>query len=76
MTHRADCAAIISAVLALAHSLDIQTTAEGVEKEEQLRILRLAGVSSIQGFFIKRPCPASELNFDTFPVSGVADNAA
>ena len=76
MTHRADCAAIISAVLALAHSLDIQTTAEGVEKEEQLRILRLAGVSSIQGFFIQRPCPASELTFDTFLVSGVANNAA
>ncbi len=31
MTNRADCAAIISAVLALAHSLDIQTTTEGVE---------------------------------------------
>jgi len=76
MTHRADCAAIISAVLALAHSLNIQTTAEGVEKEEQLRILRLAGVSSIQGFFVQRPCPASELTFDTFPVSGVTDNAA
>ena len=76
MTHRADCAAIISAVLALAHSLDIQTTAEGVEKEEQLRILRLAGVSSIQGFFIQRPCPASELSFDTLLVPGVADNAA
>lgn len=76
MTHRADCAAIISAVLALAHSLDIQTTAEGVEKEEQLRILRLAGVSSIQGFFIQRPCPASELTFDAFLVPGVADNAA
>ena len=76
MTHRADCAAIISAVLALAHSLDIQTTAEGVEKEEQLRILRLAGVSSIQGFFIQRPCPASELTFDMFQVPGAADNAA
>ncbi len=32
LTSRADCAAIISAVLALAHSLDIETTAEGVEK--------------------------------------------
>ena len=76
LTNRADCAAIISAVLALARSLDIQTTAEGVEKEEQLRILRLAGVSSVQGFLIQRPCPASELNFDTFLVSGVAENAA
>ena len=64
MTNRADCAAIISAVLALAQSLDIQTTAEGVEKAEQLRILRLAGVSTVQGYLIQRPCPASELKFD------------
>jgi diguanylate cyclase (GGDEF)-like protein len=76
MTNRADCAAIISAVLALAHSLDIQTTAEGVEKDEQLRILRLAGVSTIQGFLIKRPCRVSELNFTAPLVPGVVENAA
>ena len=58
MTNRADCAAIISAVLALAQSLDIHTTAEGVEKDEQLRILTLAGVTTVQGFLIHRPCPA------------------
>jgi diguanylate cyclase (GGDEF)-like protein len=76
MTNRADCAAIISAVLALAHSLDIETTAEGVEKEDQLRILRMAGVSTVQGYLIQRPCPASELNFDGYRVSGVVDDAA
>jgi EAL domain-containing protein (putative c-di-GMP-specific phosphodiesterase class I) len=61
------------AITIIAHD---KTLAEGVEKEEQLRILRLAGVSSVQGFLIPRPCPASELNFDTFLVSGVAENAA
>ena len=76
MTNRADCAAIISAVLALAQSLDIHTTAEGVEKEEQLRILALAGVTTIQGFLIHRPCPASELNFETSPVAGAVQYAA
>jgi len=75
LTTRADCAAIVAAVLALAQSLDIQTTAEGVEKDEQLRILRLAGVSTVQGFFIQPPCPASELNFETPVVPGV-ENAA
>jgi diguanylate cyclase (GGDEF)-like protein len=76
MTNRADCAAIISAVLALAQSLDIQTTAEGVEKNEQLRILRMAGVSTVQGYLIQRPCPASELNFDTSLGSVGVENAA
>jgi diguanylate cyclase (GGDEF)-like protein len=76
MTSRADCAAIISAVLALAHGLDIQTTAEGVETIEQLRILRLAGVSNVQGFLIQAPCVASELRFDAQLGPGVIHNAA
>jgi diguanylate cyclase (GGDEF)-like protein/PAS domain S-box-containing protein len=76
MTNRADCAAIISAVLALAQSLDIHTTAEGVEKDEQLRILTLAGVTTVQGFLIHRPCPASELNFEAAFVAGAVQNAA
>jgi diguanylate cyclase (GGDEF)-like protein len=76
MTKRADCAAIISAVLALAHSLDIQTTAEGVETVEQLRILRLAGVSTVQGFLIQRPCLSSELNFEESFAPGELENVA
>ncbi len=76
MTNRADCAAIISAVLALAQSLDIHTTAEGVEKDEQLRILALAGVTTVQGFLIHRPCPASELDFGAAFVAGAVQNAA
>lgn len=65
MTTRADCAAIITAVLALARSLDIQTTAEGVETNDQLRILRVSGVSTVQGYLIKPPCPARDLQFDS-----------
>lgn len=76
MTTRADCAAIISAVLALARSMEIQTTAEGVERVEQLKILRLAGVSSVQGFLIQKPSAACELNFDEALDQGVVDDAA
>ncbi len=76
MTNRADCAAIISAVLALAHSLDIETTAEGVESQDQLRILRMAGVSTVQGYLIQKPCSASQLNFDGYQVSGAVEDAA
>ncbi len=64
MNKRADCAAIISATLTLANSLNIATTAEGVETEDQYQILRLAGVTALQGYLFKRPGPADELDFD------------
>jgi EAL domain-containing protein (putative c-di-GMP-specific phosphodiesterase class I) len=63
LTKRADCAAIVSGLLALAHSLNIATTAEGVETADQLRLLTAAGVTSAQGYLIKKPGPASELVF-------------
>jgi diguanylate cyclase (GGDEF)-like protein len=76
MTTRADCAAIITAVLALARSLDIETTAEGVETDDQLRILRIAGVSTVQGYLIRPPCPASEFKLDSVFDLKVAEYAA
>jgi EAL domain-containing protein (putative c-di-GMP-specific phosphodiesterase class I) len=42
LTKRTECAAIIAATLTLARSLDIETTAEGVETADQYRLLRLA----------------------------------
>ena len=64
MTKQAECAAIISATLTLAHSLDIGVTAEGVETIDQFRLLRLAGVSSLQGYLFERPRPANECDFN------------
>ncbi|MGA7433412.1 MAG: EAL domain-containing protein [Xanthobacteraceae bacterium] len=64
LTKRSECAAIISATLTLAQNLNIATTAEGVETVDQYRILRLAGVTSLQGYLFKRPGPASEIDFD------------
>jgi EAL domain-containing protein (putative c-di-GMP-specific phosphodiesterase class I) len=64
ITKRTDCAAIISATLTLAQSLKIATTAEGVETKEQYELLRLAGVTSLQGYLFKRPGPAFEIDFD------------
>ena len=60
---RADCAIIVSATLTLARGLDIVTTAEGVETAEQCQLLRVAGVTSLQGYFFYRPVPASEIDF-------------
>jgi diguanylate cyclase (GGDEF)-like protein len=56
-----DALAIIKAVLDLGASLGIVTTAEGVETVEQLNALRDQGCAEIQGYFISRPAPASEI---------------
>ena len=76
LTKRSECAAIVSATLTLAQNLDIATTAEGVETVEQYRLLRLAGVTSLQGYLFKRPGPASEIDF--FGIYGglAVENAA
>jgi EAL domain-containing protein (putative c-di-GMP-specific phosphodiesterase class I) len=66
MTKRADCAAIVAAVVALGESLNTQTVAEGVETEQQLAILRAAGVTMVQGYLFGTPCPVSALVFDGF----------
>jgi diguanylate cyclase (GGDEF)-like protein len=58
---RADCGAIVSAITTLARFLDIKTTAEGVETEEQLALLRAAGCEQVQGFLFGRPCPLTQL---------------
>jgi diguanylate cyclase (GGDEF)-like protein/PAS domain S-box-containing protein len=76
LTKRSECAAIISATLTLAQSLDIATTAEGVETVDQYRLLRLAGVTSLQGYLFKRPGPASEIDFTGVYGGRAVDNAA
>src|SRR5262245_29613066 len=55
LTKRTECAAIIAATLTLGRRLDIATTAEGVETVAQYRLLRLAGVTSLQGYLFQPP---------------------
>lgn len=47
---REDCRAIIRSVIGLAKSLGMTTTAEGVEREDQVKELRLEGCDQVQGF--------------------------
>lgn len=49
--------AIISAVIILARSLDMEVTAEGVESDTQAEMLRLMGCDSLQGYYFGRPVP-------------------
>jgi diguanylate cyclase (GGDEF)-like protein len=53
----ADCSAIIQAILALAQSLGIRTTAEGVETEREAQLMRKLGCDQLQGFHLGRPVP-------------------
>jgi diguanylate cyclase (GGDEF)-like protein/PAS domain S-box-containing protein len=63
LTSRSDSAAIVCAVTSLGKSLNILTTAEGIETEEQFSLLRATGVDQMQGYLFSRPRPKAELDF-------------
>ncbi|ASC70197.1 GGDEF domain-containing protein [Halomicronema hongdechloris C2206] len=56
-----DAGVIISAIIAMAHILDIKVIAEGVETERQLAFLRNQECDSIQGFLMGCPLPANQV---------------
>jgi EAL domain-containing protein (putative c-di-GMP-specific phosphodiesterase class I) len=47
--------AIVSSIITLAHGLDLNVVAEGVETEEQLKLLRLLRCDQMQGYLFSRP---------------------
>ncbi len=53
--------AIVEAIAAMARTLGLDVTAEGVESREQAQMLSQMGVSHAQGFHYGRPMPAGEL---------------
>jgi diguanylate cyclase (GGDEF)-like protein len=53
--------AIVSAMVTLAHALGIEVTAEGVETQEQMNILKGMGCNVFQGFLLSRPIPEDEV---------------
>ena len=52
--------AIIRAVVALADSLGMATTAEGVETEDEHRMVQALGCTKVQGYYFGRPLPTQE----------------
>ena len=56
-----DDAAIAAAIISMARKLGIEVTAEGVENEEQLNLLKQAGCHLVQGYYFGSPLPADEL---------------
>ena len=57
MTEGPEGLALVSTIINLAHSLKLKVVAEGVETEEQSRLLRLLGCDEIQGFLFSKPLP-------------------
>ena len=53
--------AIVRAVLAMAHSLGLRVTAEGVENAAQATVLRGMGCDSLQGYHFSRPMRAQAI---------------
>lgn len=56
----AESLAIIRAVVAMAQSLEMTTTAEGVETAEQAKLIRELGCDKIQGYYFGRPMSAED----------------
>jgi len=59
---REGASAIVRAITELAHALNIETTAEGVEETAQLMELRAHGCSSVQGFLFAEPMTAADVD--------------
>ncbi|MEZ0495174.1 putative bifunctional diguanylate cyclase/phosphodiesterase [Sphingomonas sp. IW22] len=52
--------AIMRAVVAMADSLGLSTTAEGVETEDEHNMIRTLGCTKVQGYYFGRPMPVAE----------------
>ena len=59
--HNVQDAAIARTIIELAHSLNLQVIAEGVENCEQLAFLSENGCDQVQGYLLSRPLPTKEL---------------
>jgi EAL domain-containing protein (putative c-di-GMP-specific phosphodiesterase class I) len=58
---RGDKGAIVQAIIAVARSLRLSITAEGIETLDQYRLLRAHGCDFGQGFYFARPHPIADL---------------
>jgi EAL domain-containing protein (putative c-di-GMP-specific phosphodiesterase class I) len=60
--HRADSAAIVTAVVTLGHAMGLTVTAEGVETSEQSAFLAAVGCNGLQGYLFSRAIPEEEVD--------------
>jgi EAL domain-containing protein (putative c-di-GMP-specific phosphodiesterase class I) len=60
LTVSADTLSLVTNIISLAHSLGLQVVAEGVEEEEQAKLLRLLRCDELQGYHLGKPMPVEE----------------
>jgi len=63
MTEKADDASIVSAMISLGKALNLTIVAEGVETEEQARLLRLLRCHEMQGWLFSKGVPKEQLEY-------------
>jgi diguanylate cyclase (GGDEF)-like protein len=73
---REDCQAIVRSVVNLANSLGMTTTAEGVEREDQVEHLRREGCLNVQGYLFSKAVPQDQLTDLRKPVHSHAQRLA
>jgi diguanylate cyclase (GGDEF)-like protein/PAS domain S-box-containing protein len=61
ITRDSDTAAIVTAIIAMGHSLRLRVIAEGVEFTDQATFLKRRDCDQMQGYLINAPMPAAEL---------------
>lgn len=64
-----DSVILVASIVALAHNLNLNVVAEGVETEEQLALLKSLKCEQIQGYLISRPIPADRFADQFLPIS-------
>jgi EAL domain-containing protein (putative c-di-GMP-specific phosphodiesterase class I) len=62
MTAKPDDLSIVSTIISLAHSLNLGVVAEGVETEEQQKLLRLLKCDEFQGYLFSPAVPAEQID--------------
>ena len=68
--------AIVRAITGLAGDLNMTTTAEGVETEQQMQFVKALGCTEMQGFFFSTPKPVAQITREFFSRARRAESAA
>lgn len=61
MTRNPHSMTLVSTIISLAHALDLKVIAEGVESEEQAKLLRLLKCDELQGYLFSKPLAPGEI---------------